>query len=92
MSSVRYTESQIGISHEGSSAVAKTLIDIDDALLEAARDVLGTSTKKDTVNTALREVVAMQRRADAVEGLVEWLGRNEPWDDSVRDRAWRHPE
>lgn len=72
--------------------MAKTLIDVDDALLEAARDVLGTSTKKDTINTALREVVAMQRRADAVEGLVEWLGRNEPWDDSVRDRAWRHPE
>ena len=80
------------ISHEGSGTVAKTLIDVDDALLEAARGVLGTSTKKDTVNTALREVVAMQRRADAVEGLVEWLGRNEPWDDSVRDRAWRHPE
>ena len=78
--------------HPGEGVVAKTLIDIDDALLEAARDVLGTSTKKDTVNTALREVVAMQRRADAVEGLVEWLGRNEPWDDSVRDRAWHHPE
>jgi len=72
--------------------VAKTLIDVDDALLEAARGVLGTSTKKDTVNMALREVVAMQRRADAVEGLVDWLGRNEPWDDRVRDRAWRHPE
>ena len=78
--------------HPGEGVVTKTLIDIDDALLEAARDVLGTSTKKDTVNTALREVVAMQRRADAVEGLVEWLGRTEPWDDSIRDRAWRHPE
>ena len=87
-----YTHSCLEISREGSSAVAKTLIDIDDALLEAARGVLGTSTKKDTVNTALREVIAMQRRADAVEGLVEWLGRNEPWDDSVRDRAWRHPD
>jgi len=71
--------------------VTKTLIDIDEDLLEAARGVLGTSTKEDTVNMALREVVAMQRRADAVESLVKWLGRNEPWDDSVRDRAWRHP-
>lgn len=71
--------------------MAKTLIDIDENLLEAARGVLGTSTKEDTVNSALREVVAMQRRANAVEGLVAWLGRNEPWDDSVRDRAWRHP-
>jgi len=72
--------------------MTKTLVDIDDELLEAARAALGTSTKKDTVNAALREVLAMQRRAAAVDGLVEWLGRNEPWDDSVRDRAWRHPE
>jgi len=71
--------------------VAKTLIDIDEDILEAARGVLGTSTEEDTVNMALREVVAIQRRANAVEGLIEWGQRNEPWDDSVRDRAWRHP-
>ena len=72
--------------------MAKTLIDVDDALLEAARDVLGTSTKKDTVNTALREVVAARARSEAVLKLIEWGQRNEPWDDSIRDRAWRHPE
>lgn len=72
--------------------MAKTLIDVDDALLEAARDVLGTSTKKETVNTALREVVAARARSEAVLKLIEWGQRNEPWDDSVRDRAWRHPE
>ncbi len=72
--------------------MAKTLIDVDDALLEAARDVLGTSTKKDTVNTALREVVAARARSEAALKLIEWGQRNEPWDDSVRDRAWRHPE
>lgn len=38
--------------------MAKTLIDIDDGLLEAARQALGTTTKKDTVNAALREVLA----------------------------------
>ena len=72
--------------------MAKTLIDVDDALLEAARDVLGTSTKKDTVNTALREVVAARARSEAALRLIEWGQRNEPWDDSIRDRAWRHPE
>ncbi len=72
--------------------MAKTLIDVDDALLEAARDVLGTSTKKDTVNTALREVVAARARSEAALKLIEWGQRNEPWDDSIRDRAWRHPE
>jgi len=37
--------------------MAKTLIDIDDELLERAQHVLGTATKKATVNGALREVV-----------------------------------
>ncbi len=44
--------------------MAKTLIDIDDELLAQARQILGTGTKKETVNTALREVV---RRWAAVE-------------------------
>jgi len=69
--------------------MAKTLVDIDDSLLEAAREVLGTSTKKDTVNAALREVLAAQERRRASVELIMWGQRNEPWDDSVRDRAWR---
>ena len=74
----------------GRGEVAKTLIDIDDDLLEAAREALGTSTKKDTVNAALREVIAARDRAAAVDELIAWGQRNEPWDDSIRDRAWRH--
>jgi Arc/MetJ family transcription regulator len=35
----------------------KTLIDIDPELLEQAQQILGTHTKKSTVNTSLREVV-----------------------------------
>ena len=69
--------------------MAKTLIDIDDGLLEAARQALGTATKKDTVNAALREVLAAQQRRRAVDELIAWGQRNEPWDDSLRDRAWR---
>jgi len=37
--------------------MAKTLIDIDPELLSQAQQILGTGTKKATVNTALREVV-----------------------------------
>jgi Arc/MetJ family transcription regulator len=37
--------------------MAKTLIDVDNELLYRARHILGLTTKKDTVNTALREVV-----------------------------------
>ncbi|WP_346105601.1 type II toxin-antitoxin system VapB family antitoxin [Nonomuraea maheshkhaliensis] len=45
--------------------MTKTLIDLDEeALAEAAR-VLGTSTRKDTVNAALREIVDRRSRAEA---------------------------
>lgn len=71
--------------------MTKTLIDVDDDLLEAAREVLGTTTKKDTVNAALREVLEAQQRRKAVADLITWGQRNEPWDDSIRDRAWRRP-
>ncbi len=45
--------------------MAKTMIDIDGEALERAQRVLLTTTKKDTVNAALRTVVALEaRRAD----------------------------
>lgn len=69
--------------------MGKTLIDIDEALLDAARAVLGTATKKDTVHAALREVIDQAERARAVEALAAWGQRHEPWDDSIRDRAWQ---
>ena len=37
--------------------MVKTLIDVDEELLRQAQRILGTNTKKDTVNRALREVV-----------------------------------
>ncbi len=69
--------------------MAKTLIDIDDDLLEAAREALGTTTKKDTVNAALREVIATRDRAAAVDELIAWTSRHEPLDREARLRAWR---
>lgn len=36
-------------------SITKRLVDIDDAALEQARELLGGATIKDTVNTALRE-------------------------------------
>jgi len=69
--------------------MTKTLIDIDDDLLEAARGVLGTSTKKDTVNAALREVLQIQERRRAASALLDWTSRHEPLDRDERLRAWR---
>jgi len=51
--------------------VAKTLIDVDDSTLRAAQEVLGTLTKKDTINRALAQVVTDSVRARAVQEEIE---------------------
>lgn len=69
-------------------AVTRTLIDTNDELLERARAILGTGTKKDTVNAALAQVVALDvrrqflddaRRGDLADAV----------DERVMDQAWR---
>jgi Arc/MetJ family transcription regulator len=44
----------------------KTMIDLDDEAVTLAAKELGTTTKKDTVNAALRFVVERKRRVDAL--------------------------
>ncbi|MFF4088178.1 type II toxin-antitoxin system VapB family antitoxin [Streptomyces nigra] len=51
--------------------MSRTVIDLDDDALEAAAKELGTSTKRDTVNTALREIVARNRRLRALHELQD---------------------
>jgi Arc/MetJ family transcription regulator len=54
----------------------RTNIDIDDDVLEEARRLTGLSTKRETVDYALRELVARQRRRDvlSLRGKVHWEG------------------
>jgi Arc/MetJ family transcription regulator len=54
----------------------RTNIDIDDDVLREAQQLLGTATKRDTVDSALREVVARHRRLGILElrGKVRWEG------------------
>jgi Arc/MetJ family transcription regulator len=49
--------------------VSRTVIDLDDDLVADVAQALGTSTKKETVNTALREVLDNRRRALALTRL-----------------------
>ncbi|MCW2932852.1 MAG: hypothetical protein JWM19_3814 [Actinomycetia bacterium] len=49
--------------------MARTVIDLDDELLASVARELGTSTKKDTVNAALRQVLETRRRALALTRL-----------------------
>lgn len=64
--------------------MAKHLVDIDEDVLRAARDELGTRTIKETVNTALRRVSA-DHRAHAKRRL-DVLARA---DLAGREQAWR---
>lgn len=62
--------------------MTKTLIDVDDELLDRARHILGAGSKKEAVNAALREVV----RRDAVVWFLRLAagGVFNPPDEVVR--------
>ncbi|EHR62029.1 type II toxin-antitoxin system VapB family antitoxin [Saccharomonospora cyanea] len=49
--------------------MSRTVIDLDDELVADVAQALGTTTKKETVNTALREVLENRRRALALTRL-----------------------
>ena len=51
--------------------MSRTVIDLDDDLVAEVAQALGTRTKKQTVNTALREVLENRRRAMALTRLRE---------------------
>ncbi|MCM1946560.1 MULTISPECIES: type II toxin-antitoxin system VapB family antitoxin [Streptomyces] len=54
-----------------------TNVDVDDDVLAEAAKLLGTTTKKDTINTALEEVVKRHRRRAAFQRLTERGARGE---------------
>lgn len=54
----------------------RTNIVIDDALMAEAMEVAGTRTKRETVDRALRELIARRERLRVLElvGKVDWEG------------------
>jgi len=54
----------------------RTNIDIDDSVLNEAQRLVGTTTKRETVDLALRELVARHRRIGVLDlrGRVHWEG------------------
>lgn len=68
--------------------MTKTLVDIEDDLLEQAAAILDTPTKKATVNQALAETVALDGRRRHLERLVGG-GLPDLADQDVMDAAWR---
>ncbi|MFB6522073.1 type II toxin-antitoxin system VapB family antitoxin [Streptomyces sp. NPDC056401] len=70
--------------------MARTVIDVDDALLAEAAELFGTKTKVATVNAALQDVVNRRKREDflnwiAEGGLPDLTGPVEPATESVAD-------
>lgn len=68
--------------------MSRTLVDIDDDVLELAMHELGTTTKRETVNRALAESVAAAARRRHLERL-KLGGLPDLADDDVRQSAWR---
>ena len=67
--------------------MTRTVIDVDDASLAAAAEVLGTSTKAETVNRALAEVAARRARLAFLDSLDEAAA--DLADPAVMRQAWR---
>jgi Arc/MetJ family transcription regulator len=67
-------------------AMIKTPIEIDQEALAIAAEVLGTKTKKDTVNAALREVGQRLVRLRALARLGEMADRGD-FDEYLGDKT-----
>ncbi len=54
----------------------RTNIEIDDAVLAEAQRLTGARTKRETVDVALRELVARRRQRDvlSLRGRIRWQG------------------
>jgi Arc/MetJ family transcription regulator len=67
----------------------RIVVEVDDALLEAARAELGTTTNKDTVNEALRYVAERKVRSRVVLDDPFFLGGSDLTDADLMSGARR---
>jgi Arc/MetJ family transcription regulator len=68
--------------------MSRTLIDTNDEALDRAAQLLGTTTKKDTVNAALAQVIALNARREFLDDARAGALADAD-DESVNHRAWR---
>jgi Arc/MetJ family transcription regulator len=66
----------------------KNSVTIDEDLLAAVQDVLGTRTVKETIEQAFLEVLRARARLEEVEALSTMRGMDLD-DDEVMTKAWR---
>lgn len=63
-------------------------VEVDDEALNEAASILGTKTKKDTVNAALLEVAKRRRRLKALDELAA-MGERGDFDILLDKRNYR---
>jgi Arc/MetJ family transcription regulator len=63
--------------------------DIDDEALAAAQARLGTSTKVQTVNEALRRAASLPSQESTARAIIALLGDSDIDDPEVMGAAWR---
>lgn len=68
--------------------MTKTLIDIDEVALDRARQALGTTTKKDTVNQALAAVASLSARRRDVDRFAA-DAHSDLRDAEIMSKAWQ---
>jgi Arc/MetJ family transcription regulator len=66
----------------------KTTIEINEELLKRVRAALGTTTLKETVDEAFREVLRERARREEVEALSAMRGMDLD-DDDIMAGAWK---
>ena len=67
----------------------RTMIDIDDRLLEQARKIFGTKTKKETVERALAEAVNRKKRLDYATAQKANPDLRPGRYEKLMERAWK---
>jgi Arc/MetJ family transcription regulator len=65
--------------HRG--AVMRTNIEISDKKIAQVMKILGTTTKKDTVDSAFDEIIRMNQQRGMLEmrGKIQWEGDLDAW-------------
>jgi len=66
----------------------KTSVEINEELLAAVQRILGTTTVKDTIEEAFREIVKEEARRQEVEALTRMEGLDLA-DPEVMSGVWR---
>lgn len=73
---------------EAAPILRKTSVEIDDRLVTEARRVLGTSSIKETIDRALREILRRDARREEIRALAAMDGLDLA-NENVMAKAWR---